>query len=539
VQFGSFDFSGAFSGFDYADFLLGLPQESERANPAELFDMINTDVSFYVQDSWKITRQLTLNFGVRYEYNPPYHEKDGNFFNFDPETGRVVVPDERALARVSPLFPTDLAPVVTAAEAGVPSSLWHTDRNNFVPRFGFAFRPLANSRAVIRGGYGIYIDDLTGSIWLLGTGGPFISSESFTNKITNGVPRFQFPRAFPGGFGAIGAQSFDSVDPNYRNPYIQQWNLTLEHEILGAGIRLSYIGTNSRKLGWIQNINQPIPSTTSFSNDLRRFPNLRNISVRQNGGVHNYNSLHVTVERKMKSGLHYNVGWTWAKNLTDCQSDSERGCRPQNAYARHLEYSNVDYTNRHRLVATVLWELPVGRGRRFHSNMSRAADLVLGGWTVSSIVNAETGLFFDATFSGFDVSNTNTTGTQYVDRIADGNFPTSQRERSQWFDVSAFVVPGDTDGDNRPDVNVGRFGNAAPNILEGPGLGALHLGLHKYFQINERVRVVLQGTFINALNHPNFRNPSGNIRSSSVGRLTRTHRRIGPRNGQIALRLEF
>lgn len=538
-QFGVYNFRGTFTGFDYADFLLGLPQTSQRANPAPLFHMVNTDVSFYVQDDWKVTRTLTLNLGVRYEFNPPYHEKDGNFFNFDPASGRVIVPDERALARVSPLFPTDLAPVVTAAEAGFPKSLWYTDTNNFVPRFGFAWRPFASARTVVRGGYGIYIDDLTGSIWRLGTGGPFVSFETFTNNIVGGVPTFQFPRAFPGGFGAIGAQSFDAIDPHYRNPYIQQWNLTLEQEFWDTGFRLSYIGTNSRKLGWIQNINQPIPSKTPFSNDLRRFPNLRDISVRQNGAVQNYHSLHLTAERKMKSGLYYQLGWTYAKNLTDCQSDSERGCRPQDAYARHLEYSNVNYTDRHRLVGSLLWELPVGRGRTYHSNMSRVADLVLGGWTISAIANAETGEFFSPSFSGFDVSNTNNTGSQRPDRIADGNFAPSQRERSQWFDVSAFVVPGDLDGDKRPDVNVGRFGNSAPNTLVGPGLFAVHLGAHKYFNITERVRVVFQGTSTNALNHPNFRVPSGNIRSSSVAVIRRTHQRIGPRNVQIALRLEF
>ena len=326
-QFGQFSFSGAFTNFDYADFLMGLPQTAGRANAAPLINSVNNDMAFFIQDDWKITPKLTLNLGVRYEYDPPYHEKNDNFYNFDPSTGNLIVPSEAAKSRVNPLFPSNLVPVVPAAQAGVPKSLYYSDLNNVVPRFGFAYRPSVSGRTVIRGGYGIYIDDLTSSLWRIGTGGPFVSLETFTNSITNGAPKFQFPNAFPAGFGAIGVQSFNAIDPHLRNPYIQQWNLTLEHEILNMGIRLSYIGTYNRKLVWTQNVNLPVPGLQPFSNDLRRFPKLNNILVRQNGGVQNYNSLHFVAERKWKSGLYYQFGWTWAKALTDNPGDGEGGAQ--------------------------------------------------------------------------------------------------------------------------------------------------------------------------------------------------------------------
>jgi hypothetical protein len=541
LQFGQFSFSGAFSGFDYADFLLGLPQTAGRANAAPLINAINTDMALFVQDDWKITPKLTLNLGVRYEYNPPYHEKDSNLFNFDTTTGRLVVPNEAALGRINPLFPTDLVPVVTAKEAGLPESLFYSDLNNFVPRFGFAYRPFTNGRTVIRGGYGIYIDDLTSSIWRIGTGGPFVSRETFTNSITNGVPDFQFPNAFPAGFGAIGAQSFNAINPRLVNPYIQQWNVTLEHQVLDMGFRISYIGTNSRKLIWVQNINQPPPSMTPFNDNLRRFPALRDVQLRDNGGVQNYQSLHVVAERKTKNGLYYQAGWTWAKNLTDCQSDSEGGCGVQNPYARYLEYGNVNYTNRHRMTATVLYDLPFGPNRPFLSNLQGVGKWLIGGWTVSSVMIAQTGLFYSPSFSGFDVSNTNTTGSQRPDRIADGNLPDSQRSIDHWFDQTAFAVPGDTNGDGRPDVNVGRFGNSAPNILVGPSAFILDAGLHKKFPITERVHAILQGTFTNVLNHPNYGTPNSNIRSGSVTTIRSVSGLYngGPRSGQVALRIEF
>jgi hypothetical protein len=160
---------------------------------------------------------------------------------------------------------------------------------------------------------------------------------------------------------------------------------------------------------------------------------------------------------------------------------------------------------------------------------------------VSSILVAQSGLFFNPTFSGFDVSNTGTTGTQRPDRIGNGNLPVAQRSIARWFDSGAFIVPGDTNGDGRPDVNVGRFGNSAPNILEGPGAFILDAGLHKSFRFRERVRVQVEGTFTNVLNHPNYGLPNANIRSASVGRITSLYGRYGagPRGGRLGLRIEF
>jgi hypothetical protein len=538
LQFGQFAFSGTYTGFDYSDFLLGIPQTAGRANAIPLQSVVNRDFAFYVQDDWKVTRRLTLNLGVRYEYNPPYHDNDFLLFNFDPATGRVVVPNEQALQHINPLFPRNLVPVVTAAQAGLPESLYYTDLNNLVPRFGFAFRPFANAFTVIRGGYGIYIDDLTSQLWRLGSGGPFVSSESFTNRITNGVPDFAFPRAFPAGFGAIGAQNFNALDPHFRNPVIQQWSLTLEQEVANSGIRVSYIGTNSRKLPWIRNINQPVPSMVPFSNNLRLFPQLQNILLRENGGLHNYHSLHVETERKFRAGLYYQIGWTWASALTDCQNDSEQGCAVEDSYARAREYANVNYQSRHRVVGTLLWDLPFGRGRRFASGWHGITQWVLGGWTLTSTLAAQTGSFFNSTFNGFDVSNTNTTSGR-PDRIADGNFPSSDRTIQRWFDAGAFRVPGDTNADGRPDINVGRFGNSAPNILVGPGTLDLSGGLRKAFQINERIRATIEGTFRNVLNHPNYSTPATNIRAANVGTITALNGLAGPRMGQVGVRIEF
>jgi hypothetical protein len=291
-------------------------------------------------------------------------------------------------------------------------------------------------------------------------------------------------------------------------------------------------------LPWITNINQPVPGVTPFSNNLRRFPQLQNILLRENGGLHNYHSLHAEVERKFHSGLYYQLGWTWAKALTDCQNDSEQGCAVENSYAREREYGNVNYQPRHRLVGTLLWDLPFGRGRRFASGLHGVTQAILGGWTLSSTLAAQTGSFFNATFNGFDVSNTNTTSGR-PDRVADGNLPESERTLRRWFDASAFRVPGDTTGDGRPDVAVGRFGDSGPNVLVGPGTFDLSGGLHKDFRFTERIRATVQGTFRNVLNHPNYSTPATNIRAANVGTITSMNGLAGPRVGQVGLRIEF
>jgi hypothetical protein len=520
--FGSFSFTNTFTGYPYADFLYGLPRTTSRLNPAARYSATNWDWGFFIQDDFRLTPQLTLNLGLRYDLNPPYQEENGRMFSFDPASGSIVVPGEQSKTAINPLFPRAI-PVKTAGEAGLPPSLRLADQLNLAPRFGFAYR--MRNTTVVRGGYGIYTDYATGSLFSAQVGGPFLSNESFTNSITGGTPLFQFPLAFPPGFGTLGAQSVTFNDPYLRLPYVQQANFTLEQELFRHwGLRLSYISTASRKLTYSRNLNQPPASTLAFNNNRRPYPAFQNIVLRDDGGVHTYHGLNVVVEHKYRNGLYVQSGWTWAKNLTDVVSDGEGGTNLENAFNRRRDYSNVLYTRRHRYISSVMYQLPLGK------NLRGMARHLASGWQFSAIALLQTGGWLTPSFAGVDSSNTNTIGGR-PDRIANGNLPAGQRTIDRWFDASAFRVPAN-----------GTFGNSAPNIINGPGTNNIDLGVYKQFVVAERYRFQFGMTATNAFNHPNFGDPAMSISSpSTVGTIRSLQSRdvAGPRTVQFSLRLDF
>ena len=580
-DYGDFDFEGRFSGNDFADFLLGIPDSSQISKTGPDSDGRVWHYHFFAQDSFKVHPKLTLEYGFRYEYHPPFKDSAFNITNFDrtvPVTGRVIIPSDPAAQKLTApgfLLSTNACPVskgpvggvpctpfLTAKDANWPETLRFPWKKNFDPRIGFAYRPFSDGKTVIRGGAGIFTMTVLGSVFYSLTGIHSSDVTAFQNTLRNGQPVFQWPQTSGGagvGSVAVGSQDFRTANgEHFRDPYSIQWNLSAEREVgWGTGLRVSYIGLRSVELPWAPDLNQPQPSTTPFTQRPltdRPFPNWNIIFSRDAGGNAIYHSLQTELTHRFKSGLTFNSAWTWAKNIADNAGPAPTGFaaengggRNTNSLCRACDRGNVAASRRHRWVSTAIYELPFGKGRRYGNSASPIAEALVGGWRLSGILLLQTGPFLTPTMSGGDPSGTNGIGrgTQRADSVGrDGNI--SNPTADSWWDRTAFVcpgrVPGASDQFNCNVGAIGRFGNAGVGTLIGPRTVNLSMGFGKDFRVTEKSRLKFEGSFSNLPNHPNLADPGTNITTaSSFGRVTtaRSADSGGNRVGQFSLRFEF
>ena len=381
---------------------------------------------------------------------------------------------------------------------------------NIDPRFGFAWRT-GLSNLVVRGGYGIFHNSEAQRVFQAMTAGPFVATETFDNGISAGAPLFAWPQAFPSGGSArpLGIQDLNATAVNFRNSYVQQWNLTLEKQLGANGLRLSYIASSAIRLPFRRNINQPRASTTPFNQNLRPYPVVRNIIFADSGGTQSYESFQAEFTRRLNTGIALDSNYTWSKNLTDVRETNVLGDIILDAYNRRAERGNAEFSPRHRWVTNVMWELPVGTGRRYLTNANGFVQATLGGWTLNNFVIIGSGEWNSPTYSsGSDSSNTNVTAGR-PDRICDGK--TSNPTTDAWFNTSCFVAPP---------KGIGRFGNSSNGIVAGPSQSGWGLRVFKYFSLTERLKLRWDTQFDNVLNHFVFGNPNVNVSSSSVGRIS-------------------
>jgi Carboxypeptidase regulatory-like domain len=536
--YGTYNFTGAFTGSPYADFLLGLPQSTALSAPSPIPHWFGDWWSAYAQDQWRASSNLTLNFGLRWEGQEPYSEQSGLIYNFDPVTGSLVVP-ANGLAHVNPLFPSYI-PISTAQQAGYPSkNLLDKHFAYFYPRIGIAYRPFGSEKTVVRGGYGIYSVPMYGAAAQLLSGGPFSGSESFTNKFVNGSPLFSFPQPFLAS-GSIASQSVNGINPHLKDAYVQQWNLTVERRVADFDFGASYVGAKTTNLAYLRNLNQPVPSTTPFSTSALPYPNYFSITWADSGATENYNALQLFAKRPYGKNLILNSGFTWAKDLTDAQGDSGvfGGSEIQNAYNLSAEYGNSKVYPGKDFFAQVLYTLPIGQGQALFGNLGRIADLFVGGWKTAWTVDVHSGFYFTPSLSGYDTSNTNTL-TERPD-VVPGVSPYAQNKSiSHWLNPAAFKIPGcpDTAPVCSNPADVGRFGDAGVNTLVGPGMTDVDLSVFKTFRVWENVNAKFNATATDLFNHPNFGLPAATITSpGTYGVITSTG---GDLYGQASRFLDF
>lgn len=600
--------NGLFTGVDFADFLSGLPYQTFYDVVQEDNDGKSTHYHFFAQDQWKVSPRLTLSYGLRYELHPGYSDTHGDIGNFDPSrplSGSVIYPTGKSsllannfLASANACLPYGSAtgstvngapcmPVLSNSQAGYPAGLKQYPKLRFMPRFGFAYRPFDNDRTAIRGGYGMYNVTLLGSSFYSLTGTLQAQTTQYTNTYdqTSHAIGYQWPNIY-GGAGNGGCTTCYGQDyfgtansTNWKDPYTQQWSLSVDHEVgRGYAGRVSYIGSVTRHLVWAPDENTlPFSDTVSATNQplsARRFPNWGRINTRDTGASSNYHSFQAEVSHRLENGLQFDSSYTFAKSLADNQGPANNGgfagenggSRATSILDRAVDYGNVYGTRRHRWNTTMVYDLPFGRGRQFGSGMSRAADLLIGGWRLSSIFLWQTGPYespyfpsgqgdpsgtgsgLSGTASGFDGGHRN----QYPDRVASISTRPHGQNRYHWVNPQSLTCPGYagwtpgtacTTGSGKGPVPlpIGRFGNAGTGSIEGPGTVNLSSGVSKVFAITERVHLRAEGTFTNVLNHTNLGDPNVNISSPSFGLITNTIGSDygGARSGQVSMRLDF
>ncbi|MBV8731775.1 MAG: TonB-dependent receptor, partial [Acidobacteriia bacterium] len=335
-EFGSLTFRGSFSGNAFADLLLGLPSTNIVFDIGPHIDQNSQHFAAYAQDEFKISKNVTLNFGLRWELQPPFSEKNGNIANFNPANGGMVYPDiaakvlppaEQVLYQINAcpgvLNTLPCSPVQTASQAHLPQGLRYTYYRDFNPRISIAWRPFGDAKTVFRAGWGIYTVPQLGGVAYQMTGLASTPSLFYVNALVNGKPLFQLPSVAFGNGGLtpdiVGTYEYYVAQQiHYRDPESAQWNVTLEHQFgENWNARVSYIGENSFRLGMDTDQNSIRASTIPYDPLNVPYTQLGPIIQLGNWGFANYQALETQVSRRLASGLYLQATFDWAKDLSN------------------------------------------------------------------------------------------------------------------------------------------------------------------------------------------------------------------------------
>ena len=465
----------------------------------------------FLQDDWTVNSRLTLNLGVRYEYQGIFNNTLGELANFDPTTGKLVIiggtPD--------PAFAA--LPQVTGQSLGLDSSNYiRRDRNNWAPRVGFAWRPLGGSAFVVRSAYGIYYNVVPGyQAAQLPQNPPFRTVQLF-EALPGNTPSLTMTNPFP-GTGTIPANpSVNAWAQDKTTGYMQEWNFTLEGEVFrNTGLRASYVGNKGTHLDRNININDPIPAPGTVQ-PRRPYQPFGTIAYRESGRNSITNQLQLGARRRFSAGLSFQIEYQY----TNALSEQPFGITaPMDSFRAYLDRGHADFIAHHVTTANYTWDLPFGRGRQWQ--LSGAADRIFGGWQLAGIFGFGSGQPYSVTFDS--------TVTGWPSNRADivGNPDPANRSIGRWFNPAAFAIPAQF-----------TYGNSARNLLFGPGYFNWDTAVYKNTAITERLNLQFSAEFFNVLNHPSFNPPSSNISvASQVGRITSTSNT--PRDIQFGLRLSF
>lgn len=505
--FGRFNFDSNFTnnpasptgtGNSIASMLLGYPSNTTR----DFFlpgtaHVLTEEYNFFGGDSWRVTNKLTLNLGLHYEIDTPFHEAHKFWANFNPANAAFEI----------------------AGQNGVSNSAnWNTDFGSIAPRVGFAYS--LNAKTVLRGGFGAFYDPQGnfGTTIRLERQWPFDLIYSTApgslfpqNTVSQG---FLTPAQIPPSVFSTPFGSLTGVDSNFKNASTQQYNLAFQRQLSDlSSFTLSYVGSLTRHLSWHNPIDQPLPGPGNIQKRrpyYTQYPNVTSINFLQSVGVGSYNSMQASFQQRTSHGIFFTANYVWAHAMDNSPFDGGAdGPVPQNPLDRNADYADSDNDLRNRVSAYGTYELPLGAGRAFLNGPSFASKYLLSGWQINSIFVAQSGLPFTVTTSG---SATNTGASSSRADVVPGaiQYP-AQKTLSHWFNTSAFVAPQPYN-----------WGDSRRNILRGPRETNIDGSIEKNTNFGEVKSLQLRVEFFNALNHPQFNIPASTINAGGAGTITST-----------------
>jgi len=575
-------------GDPYTAFLLGYPDYTEVStvnNPT--MNGLGYAYAWFAQDDWKVTSNLTLNLGLRYELHPTVSDTHQNQATFDPTytgtssqgpvTGAIVVPNAQAEASESSALVSAIAPTptMTAGQAGIPEGLRFTKLTDFGPRLGFAWRPYGNDKTVLRGGWGRFIETPLGFSLVAGwaVDASYVGTYNNAYEPDGVTPLLTLTNPFNTAAGSsTGTAGFYYAFPiHYVDPYVQQWNLTVEQDLShSVGMRLSYAASHGSDLEAMVDLNQ-VPANPygyynaspnapavnacvtdggTYVDDHRPYPCWSIIQSVQNADISNYSSGTVEVSRHSGKSITFDASYTFTRDLSDAGGATPSayavagGSFLTDRFHPRLDYGNVVYDRRHRFMATYEYSLPFGRGQQW-LNGAGALNALVGGWQLAGVTILQSGPFLTPYQTSVDPANTNilvTVGQTRTDQLTTVSLYAPHRTTSQWLNPNAFPYQNlavDYAGGNL--TGIGRFGNAPVGGVVGPGTDNFSFSLTKAIPIHDQMGFNFSAEAANLFNHRNYEPPNMQVDSGGFGSITglQTAEGAGPRSLELTGRFNF
>ena len=473
---GSFTFTGFATGNDFADFLVGLPQLTSIQGGSTTYGFRQNSWDVFVQDDWRATGNLSFNIGLRYEYVSPFSEVNNRLVNLDINP---------AITAVSPVLPGAVGPFT----GGFPITVVEPDRNNFAPRFGFAWKAMKHT--VVRGGYGVnYNTEQYGSIVQnLAFQPPFAFTET---NVSSPSEVLTLENGFPPPAAAV-TNNF-AVDKNYRLGYVQIWNLNIQRELTPS--LLLNVGYNGAK-GTDLDIER---APNRLPNGQLRIPGVQPFILETSQGDSILHAATLQLRKRLRHGMAAQGTYVFSKSIDDASSIGGGAVVvAQNDQDLAAERSLSSFDQRHKFTGNFLYELPFGTGKKWLNNNGGWMENVLGDWQWSGNFTVASGLPFTPRVLGAftDISQgvngtlrANIVGDPYSGTCPNG-FPVGTLQC--WFDTSAFAVPAP-----------GQFGDARRNIIVGPGQFAFGMSVSKTLLAKDTRALELRIAANNVFNHPEF-----------------------------------